>query len=87
MDTIQTVTGPVAIAQLGLTLVHEHLLIGYPGWWMDARAPRFVRTDAVARAVDKLSELRELGVRTLVDPCPMDLGRDVALMAEVSARA
>jgi phosphotriesterase-related protein len=87
VDTIHTVTGSVAISQLGLTLVHEHLLIGYPGWWMDARAPRFVRTEVLARAVDKLAELRELGVRTLVDPCPMDLGRDVELMAEVASRS
>ena len=84
---IQTVTGPVPVEQLGLTLVHEHLLIGYPGWFMDALAPPFVRAEALARAVDKLSELHALGVRSLVDPCPMDLGRDVEFMAEASERS
>lgn len=85
MRHVQTVTGPVA--ELGLTLVHEHLLIGYPGWQMDALAPPFVRAEVMARAVDKLAELHALGVRTLVDPCPIDLGRDVEFMARVSERS
>lgn len=87
MESIQTVTGPVPIHELGLTLVHEHLLIGYPGWWMDTLAPPFVRAEALARAVDKLAELHALGVRTLVDPCPIDLGRDVEFMARASERS
>ena len=87
METIQTVTGPVEVSALGLTLVHEHLLIGYPGWWLDALAPPFVRSEALSRAVDKLSELHALGVRSLVDPCPMDLGRDVTFMADASQRS
>ncbi|MET0285025.1 MAG: phosphotriesterase-related protein [Polyangiales bacterium] len=85
MRQIQTVTGPVR--ELGLTLVHEHLLIGYPGWQLDALAPAFVRAEVMARAVDKLAELHALGVRTLVDPCPIDLGRDVEFMARVSERS
>lgn len=87
MESIQTVTGPVRIADLGKTLVHEHLLIGYPGWFMDALAPRFVRADALAKGVDRLQELRDLGVSTFLDPCPMDLGRDVEFMAEVAERS
>jgi phosphotriesterase-related protein len=87
MEIIQTVTGPLPVDKLGLTLVHEHLLIGYPGWFMDALAPPFVRSEVLARTVDKLAELHALGVRTLVDPCPSDLGRDVEFMAEASSRS
>jgi phosphotriesterase-related protein len=87
MDRISTVTGFSRPEELGLTLVHEHLLLGYPGWYLDALAPRFVRAEALSRAVDKLSELRSLGVETFVDPCPMDLGRDVEFMAEASERS
>ena len=36
MDTVATVTGSVRPDELGVTLVHEHLLIGYPGWYLDA---------------------------------------------------
>lgn len=32
-----------------------------------------------------MQELKAHGVRTLVDPCPIDLGRDVELMAEVAS--
>jgi phosphotriesterase-related protein len=85
MDWINTVTGRIRPDDLGLTLVHEHLLIGFPGWFMDSVAP-FDRADAMSKAVDKLQELRGLGVKSFVDPCPSDLGRDVEFMAEVAQR-
>lgn len=84
MDTIQTVTGTCRPEDLGRTLVHEHLLIGYPGWQMDALAPRFRRDEARRRAVEEMQRLRSHGVQTFLDPCPMDLGRDVEFMAEVA---
>lgn len=84
---VQTVTGRVAAKDLGRTLIHEHVLIGFPGWQLDALAPRYVRADAMARAVDQMQELRGLGLGTFVDPCPMDLGRDVEFLAELSQRS
>ena len=84
---VQTVTGRVAAADLGRTLIHEHVLIGFPGWQMDALAPRFNRAEAMARGIDQLQELRDLGVGTFVDPCPMDLGRDVEFLAELSQKS
>lgn len=84
---VQTVTGRVAAADLGRTLIHEHVLIGFPGWQLDALAPRYVRAEAMARAIDQMQELRGLGVGTFVDPCPMDLGRDVEFLAELSQRS
>ncbi len=85
MRVVQTVTGPCAPDDLGLTLMHEHLLIGWPGWEAEAAADRAARREHGARCIDRMHELRELGVRTLLDPCPIDLGRDVELMAEVAA--
>ena len=87
MEWVNTVTGRVRAEDLGKTLVHEHLLIGFPGWFMDALAPRFKRAEALSRAVDKMQELTGFGVRTFLDPCPMDLGRDVEFMAEVAQRS
>ncbi len=84
---VQTVTGRVAATDLGRTLIHEHVLIGFPGWQLDALAPRYVRAEAMTRAVDQMQELRGLGVGTFVDPCPMDLGRDVEFLAELSQRS
>jgi phosphotriesterase-related protein len=85
--SIHTVTGRARPDELGLTLVHEHLLIGYPGWAMDALAPRFDRESVRSRAVDRLQELKAYGVETFVDPCPIDLGRDVEFMADVAQRS
>jgi phosphotriesterase-related protein len=87
VKSVATVTGSVSPDDLGMTLVHEHLLVGYPGWFMDALAPKFRRDDVLARGVDKMQELAAHGVRTLVDPCPMDLGRDVEFMARVADRS
>jgi len=83
-NTIQTVTGPCRPADLGLTLMHEHLIIGWPGWESDTAAAPFDRREARKLCVDRMHELKALGVATLLDPCPIDLGRDVELAAEVA---
>lgn len=85
--SVQTVTGTAAPDELGRTLIHEHVLVGFPGWDLDAKAPRFKRAEAMARAIDQMQALRDLGVGTFVDPCPMDLGRDVEFLAELSQRS
>src|SRR5437667_5563184 len=87
MQQVQTVTGKCAPEELGPTLMHEHLLVGWPGWEAYAAEDRAQRRERLARCVDQMQELHGLGVRTLLDPCPIDLGRDVELMAEVAQRS
>lgn len=87
MDHVQTVTGPCAPADLGVTLMHEHLLVGWPGWEAEALADRAQRREFQRRCVDHLAELADRGVGALVDPCPIDLGRDVELTAEVAQQS
>ncbi len=84
---VNTVQGRKAASDLGRTLIHEHVLVGFPGWFMDARMPAFDRREAVARVVDAFQELKGHGVTTVIDPCPMDLGRDVEMIAEVSQKS
>ena len=84
MKSINTVTGTTIAEQLGTTLMHEHLLIGWAGWELDCAAPKFERKTAFKNAVDRLKELKDLGLQSFVDPCPMDIGRDVNFMAEVA---
>jgi phosphotriesterase-related protein len=84
---IQTVTGPIALADLGRTLMHEHLFIAFPGAEYDPTAI-FDRSAFVTEAVKRLRQLREEhGVRSFVDPCPIELGRDAALMAEIAEKS
>lgn len=84
--TVQTVNGPVPAEDLGWTLVHEHIRISYWGEEYD-RTYSWKRADTVALAVDKMSELLEAGFRTFVDPCPIELGRDPELYAEIAQRS
>jgi phosphotriesterase-related protein len=86
-DRISSVTGTLALENMGRTLMHEHVMVGVPGWYLDNRRPRFERDEALARTVDAFAELRHHGVGTVVDPCPMDLGRDVTFSAEVAQRS
>jgi phosphotriesterase-related protein len=81
---VETVSGPVSPEDLGLTLMHEHVLVLSVGL-RDAYPQTFPRADIVRSCVEQLSAVGALGVRTLVDHSPYDLGRDPQLLAEVSA--
>lgn len=83
MHPIQTVTGPIDSSELGRTLMHEHLTVGYPGWESATNEP-FDRAEAARICVDRIEELKALGYRSMIDPCPSDLGRDIELMVEVA---
>jgi len=85
MKSVNTVTGSVSTDKLGTTLMHEHLLIAWAGWELDCNAPRFDRKTALKTAVERLKELKDLGLGTFVDPCPNDIGRDIVFMADVAA--
>jgi len=85
-SSVQTVLGPIKPEALGRTLMHEHLFASFPGVEFDSLYP-FDRAAFVARAVSRLRDLKAFGVKTFVDPCPIELGRDVELFAEVSERA
>jgi phosphotriesterase-related protein len=87
MTNVQLTDGKIEVAKLGKTLIHEHIHTGFPGFEFDAKAPKFVRADAIAKAVDALQELQAYGVNTIVDPCPMDLTRDVEFVAECAQRS
>jgi phosphotriesterase-related protein len=82
---VQTVTGPINTDDLGVTLMHEHLLIGYPGAEADTLRPGPNREEMVTICVAKIRSMQALGIQSMLDPCPNDLGRDVSLAAQVAA--
>jgi phosphotriesterase-related protein len=79
--SVMTATGPVKGEDLGLTLVHEHIIV-VMGEMDPSAMPD--RNEIKAMAIDRLQELKAHGVDTFVDPCPMELGRDPELYAELS---
>ncbi|HTE40424.1 MAG TPA: hypothetical protein VK629_06335 [Steroidobacteraceae bacterium] len=84
--TVNTVTGPISVDALGTTLMHEHLVIGFAGWESDTLHPGPSRNEMIAVCCDKIAQMQAVGIRSLVDPCPNDLGRDATLAAEVARR-
>ncbi len=81
--TIHTVTGPISTDKLGMTLMHEHIKVSASGAELDPTVPHD-KGPIIEEAVADLHELPRLGVKSIVDPLPIDLGRDVEIMREVS---
>ena len=95
MAGIQTVTGEIDASELGETLIHEHLAardeaatVQFPQMGTVGEDPfRAVSTDdAEDVAAEAATAAVERGVRTIVDPSCMYLGRDVRMMKRVSER-
>jgi phosphotriesterase-related protein len=78
-----TVRGPVDLAELGTTLVHEHVLVDFVG--ADKVSPgRYDAGEAFRAVLPHLLALKERGARTLVECTPAWLGRDPALLVRLS---
>jgi phosphotriesterase-related protein len=86
MLKIQTVLGPIAPEDLGITLVHEHMAVGYPGWDCDPLARPYNREKMVKLCLRALERAKSYGVNSIIDATPSDLSRDVEIMREVSAK-
>jgi phosphotriesterase-related protein len=81
--TIQTVRGPIDAGEMGVTLVHEHVLVDFAG--AEKASPSRYDADEVFRTVlPRLEELRERGCRTLLECTPAYLGRDPLLLRRLS---
>ncbi len=80
---VQTVTGPIAPDALGVTLMHEHVLVDFGGALV-AHPSRYSRDDAFAVVLPHLKALHGLGCRTLVECTPAYLGRDPELLVRLS---
>jgi phosphotriesterase-related protein len=86
VSTVNTASGVIETAQLGVTLMHEHVFImtteimeNYPESWGDGARRE---ADAIAR----LDELKSRGVDTIVDLTVVGLGRYIPRIARVAAK-
>ncbi|CCH76350.1 Phosphotriesterase homology protein [Nostocoides japonicum T1-X7] len=84
MSQVDTVRGPVESADLGVTLMHEHVFVltadmqaNYPDEWGD-------EDQRVADAVSSLQALYDAGARTIVDPTVVGLGRYIPRIQRVA---
>jgi len=81
---VQTVRGPVDTADLGTTLMHEHIFVlsadvqqNYPEEWGSEE-------ERISDAVRRLSELPGRGIRTIVDPTVIGLGRYIPRIQRIA---
>ena len=86
MPQVQTVRGPLETAEPGPVLMHEHVFVldpdiqqNYPQEWGSEEA-------RVADAVAKLTKLAGTGVRTIVDPTVIGLGRYIPRIERIAAQ-
>ncbi|MBG0826698.1 phosphotriesterase [Planomonospora sp. ID67723] len=84
MPRIHTALGPVDTAELGRTYMHEHVFVltadvqqNHPGEWGD-------EDERVADAVGRLRALAAQGVRTIVDPTVIGLGRYIPRIRRIA---
>ncbi|MFL0180987.1 MULTISPECIES: phosphotriesterase-related protein [unclassified Mycobacterium] len=85
MSHCHTARGPIDTANLGVTLMHEHVFImtteiaqNYPEAWGDEDA-------RIADAITRLDALKAAGVDTIVDLTVIGLGRYIPRIARVAA--
>ena len=86
--TVMTVTGPVAVDQLGMTLMHEHFTFGFSGWFADDSLAPYDRQAAEKACLKVLEDLKGLGIKTVLDATPADVGgRDPLLLKSLSEKS
>src|SRR5688572_27839221 len=76
---VETVLGPVDYDQLGVVLVHEHVMVDWIGAELTTPA-RYNPHEIVEAALPYLEQARQVGVQTLLDCTPAFLGRDVSVL-------
>ena len=88
-STVETVRGPIDVAELGPTLMHEHVFIlepqalqNYGHVWGASYWDEELR---VADAIAKLQRLRDGGIHTIVDPTVPRLGRCIPRIQRINA--
>ena len=86
MSFVNTATGPIDTNALGRVLMHEHVFIispemqhNVPEDWGDENA-------RLADAQRRLTELKNAGIDTILDPTALGLGRYIPRIAALAAR-
>jgi phosphotriesterase-related protein len=66
--------------------MHEHMVLAYPGWDLDALRHEFEFAELAKICAEALGEVKQYGVKTVVDASPVDLWRNVELDRAVAEK-
>ena len=79
---ILTISGEISPEEMGLTLIHEHILVDFIG--ADSTGyHRWDKDSVVQRVLPFLEEIKARGVNTLVECTPSYLGKDPILLKKL----
>jgi phosphotriesterase-related protein len=81
MGIINSVLGPLDTNALGFTLMHEHVICQ---GFVAQNYPELFGDHYMDRIIAGISESKKEGVDTIIDATTFDLGRDAAVLAEIS---
>lgn len=84
---VNTVLGQISPSELGKTLMHEHIMFGFGGWYANYTITPFDRENCINTALNTMKRLKTYGINTVVDATPNDCGRDTELLKEVSEKS
>lgn len=86
MTTIETVRGPIAVEDIGVTLTHEHIFTKNPELEADYPDPEWDEDSSIQTAITSLNALHAKGIQTMVDLTVPGLGRNVQRITKVAAK-
>jgi len=84
MTSVETVKGPIDSSQLGRTYMHEHVFVLSPDVQQNYPEEWGREEDRIADAVAKLKALAAQGIRSIVDPTVIGLGRYIPRIQEIA---
>lgn len=82
MSTVNTIRGPLDSSALGAALSHEHVAPGAAG--MERVPGLYDEQVALAANLEALRRARAVGIDSMVDLTPLDLGRQVSLFQRIA---
>jgi phosphotriesterase-related protein len=84
---INTVLGPISPNEMGKTLMHEHIVFGFGGWYANDTLTPFDSDACIKKTLSVAEKLKGFGVKTVIDATPNDCGRNVEILREVSEKS
>lgn len=85
-NTVNTVLGPISVEELGVTLMHEHIIWNWDGTNEETK-DNYDRDEVVDTMLPYLLRLKKAGCQTLVEATTSGAGRDVEVLKECSRRS
>lgn len=78
--------GKIPVSEMGTTLIHEHVLVDFIG--AEKISPdRWKHDEVIRKVLPYLLEIKERGIKTLVECTPAFIGRDVVLLKKLSEQS